>query len=91
VTVTYSMVVPSLISANPLPQPITNATIVPFGDSFLLVGGETVNDDSYILSLSTIYHYGPEEDSWTLLDGRMSEEKCNVIAMLVDRNAFLSE
>jgi N-acetylneuraminic acid mutarotase len=73
------------ISATPLPQPITDATVVPFGDSFLLVGGATSSHVSSHFFLSTIYHYEPEEDSWTLLDERMKEGMAGVIAMLVDR------
>jgi hypothetical protein len=60
------------------------AIVVPFGDSFLLVGGRRQN--SYI---STIYHYKPQEDSWTLLDARMKEEKYGVIAMLVEREMLV--
>jgi N-acetylneuraminic acid mutarotase len=41
--------------------------------------------------LDTIYRYNPDEDSWTLLDERMKEKKTGVIAMLVDRNMFVSE
>jgi N-acetylneuraminic acid mutarotase len=45
------------------------------------LGGKTTGDSK----LSTIYHYNPEEDSWTLLDSRLKEGKSDVIAMLVDR------
>jgi hypothetical protein len=68
-------------SANPLPHPIANATVVPFGDSFLLVGRISTGS----LLLSTIYHYKPQEDSWTLLDAKMKEANSGVIAMLVER------
>jgi N-acetylneuraminic acid mutarotase len=60
------------------------ATVVPFGDSFLLVGGGNNNS-----CLSTIYHYKPQEDSWTLLDARMKEGKYGVIAMLVEREMLV--
>jgi N-acetylneuraminic acid mutarotase len=73
-----------LLSANPLPQPISHATVVLFGVSFLLVGGETDNESS----LSTIYQYNSDEDSWSLLDVRMNEGQINVIAMLVDSELF---
>ena len=78
------------VSANPLPQPICcvrHATVVPFGDSFLLVGGYTPDGSE----LSTIYRYEPDEDRWTLLDGRMKEGKENVIAMMIDVNMINSE
>jgi hypothetical protein len=38
--------------------------------------------------LSTIYHYNPDEDSWTLLDARMKEKKYSLVAMMVDRDLF---
>jgi N-acetylneuraminic acid mutarotase len=73
-----------IFSANPLPQPIYWATVVPFGNSFLLVGGMTTDDTR----LSTIYHYDPHEDCWTLLDAKLKEGKTNVIALMVDRKLF---
>jgi hypothetical protein len=58
--------------------------VVPFGDSFLLVRGYTGSSH-----LSTIYHYTPQDDSWTLQDARMNEEKRGVIAMLVEREMLV--
>jgi hypothetical protein len=60
----------SYIAANTFP-PHVHCTVDLFGDSFLLVG-ETID---YNAELSTIYHYNPVEDIWTLLDERMKEEK----------------
>lgn len=78
-----------MFSANPLPRTIAFATVVPFGDSFLLVGGQ---EDAYSETyLSTVYLYNPDKDSWTLLSAKMSEAKRNVIAMMADRNVFESE
>jgi N-acetylneuraminic acid mutarotase len=59
--------------------------VVTFGDSFLLIGGRT---SPYVTYLSTIYHYNPDEDSWTLLDAKMKQEKCSVIAKLVGREVL---
>jgi hypothetical protein len=73
-----------------------NATVVPFGDSFLLVGGIT-NGDSRVgrvtpeIGLSTIYRYNYKDDCWTLLDATMSKPKARVIAMLVERNMLETE
>jgi hypothetical protein len=75
------------VSANPLPQPIVCATVVPFGDSFLLVGGITTG----FSHLSTIYCYNPDEDSWTLFTGGMKSGTIGGIAMLVPRNMFKNE
>jgi N-acetylneuraminic acid mutarotase len=78
-----------VLSANPLPQPITLATTVPFGDSFLLIGGMTGNS-SRKTYLSTIYWYNPDEDSWNLLDASLKEGKAGVIAIVVDRETVCS-
>jgi N-acetylneuraminic acid mutarotase len=72
------------ISANPLPHPISHATVVPIGDSFLVVGGETNLGET----LDTIYHYIPHEDSWTLLDAKLKNGKGSVTAMTVPREMF---
>jgi hypothetical protein len=67
---------------SPLPQPMDKATVVPYDDSFLLVGGRTnLTGNAY---LSTIYHYKPD-DHWNTLDARLKEGKYGVIAMLVGR------
>jgi N-acetylneuraminic acid mutarotase len=70
-------------SANPLPHIIFGATVVPFGDSFFIVGGT-----DRAINYSTIYRYNPEEDSWTLMDGRMRKGQFYVISMLVKREIF---
>ena len=66
-------------AAKPFPHQIMGAaTVVPFGDSILLVGGR--------LGEST--YYNPDEDSWTLLESRMKEKNDHVVAMMVDRDMF---
>jgi hypothetical protein len=72
--------------ANPLPNYITNASIVPFGDSFLLVGG--TDDEFGSRKQSTIYLYNPDCDSWTLQEARLKETKTPAIAMMVEREIF---
>lgn len=75
------------LAAKPLPHPIAYAAVVPFGDSFLLVGGWTKG----CLSLSTIYYYNIDEEDWTPLDSILNERKCNVVAMMVDRKMFYAD
>jgi hypothetical protein len=82
------------VSGNPLPKPIFDATAVPFGDSFLIVGGSSAFPISWgkeRKNNNTVFRYNPDEDSWTLLDARMKEEKYEVIAMLVDKQMFQKE
>jgi N-acetylneuraminic acid mutarotase len=78
------------LAVNPLPKPIAFGTAVPYGRSFLLVGG-VIKENKVVTDLSTIYRYNPEEDSWTLLDSRMKEGKRSVIAVLIDRDVLEAE
>jgi hypothetical protein len=73
-----------LFPANPLPLPVQNGTVVHHRDSFFLVGGWTTG----YLELSTIFHYNPKEDTWTLLDSRFNHRLGHVITFMVDRNMF---
>ena len=66
-----------------LPHPIENAASVPFGDTFLIVGG--MSGAKY---LDTIYLYDVGKAAWTLMDARLSEARVNAVAMLVDRAQF---
>jgi hypothetical protein len=64
-----------------------DSNVIPFGDSFLLVGGRIKN----LEWLSTIYLFNPDDDSWTLLDARVEGEKEGSFSMMVDRNLFEKE
>ena len=55
-------------SKAPLPHDIFLAESVPYKNSFLIAGGESVELITY--GLDTIYYYSPEDDEWQLL-GRM--------------------
>jgi hypothetical protein len=83
----YSLEKSEWRDGNPFPRPIYGATIIPIGDSLLLVGGITTG----WLRLDTIYLYNPDDDSWTLLDARMQNRNVDVIAMLVKRAIFDKE
>ena len=56
---------------------------MPFGDTFLIVGG--MSGAKY---LDTIYLYDAGKAAWALLDARLSEARVNAVAMLVDRAQF---
>lgn len=79
-------------SASQLPQPLTDGTLVPFGNGVLLVGGRTWyhGDPPDCHNHNTIYYYNLDENSWTLRIANMKRRKHNVIAMVVDRNLFVT-
>ena len=66
-----------------LPHTIENAASVPFGATFLIVGG--MSEAKY---LDTVYLYDTGKAAWALLDARLSEARVNAVAMLVDRTLF---
>ena len=72
------------IAANPLPKPISEAAIVPFGNSFLLIGGLTYNDDY----LKDIYQYNPIIDEWIKLESELQMPRSDHVALLVPQSLF---
>ena len=79
----YSLKQSSWRSGPSLPHPIENAASVPFGDTFLIVGG--MSEAKY---LDTIFRYDAENAAWALLDASLSEARVNAVAMMVDRALF---
>ena len=73
---------------NPLPLPLADATVVPFDETFLLVGG-FLSDDRPSYS-DSIYKYEKQDDSWTLLDTKIPFRVSNPIALMVDIDIFPS-
>ena len=58
-----------LLSGNSLPLPLLDTSVVPYGESFLLVGGCHAGDNLREVT-DTIYKYEVLSESWTLLDTR---------------------
>ncbi len=73
----------SLLQGVPLPQPIRQSTSVPYGNTFLLIGG---NKDFHFLD--TVYEYVAESGTWKLHPTRLDTPKRNVGAMLVRKESF---
>ena len=72
--------------ASPLPSPIVEATAVPLDNSFMILGGET--ESSQLSDLIYGYHGG--EDTWELLDARLSTPARGVAATMVNSYIFPS-
>lgn len=56
-----------------------------------MVGGWTNGPNDDMTFLNTIYRYNPDEDSWILLNARMSENKYDVLAIMLDRKYVLDQ
>ena len=75
------------ISANDLPRGIYNAESVPFGDSFLLVGGY----DSFEFELlDTFLQYIPANDSWVEMPAKLRTPRADHVVIPVKRSIFPS-
>ena len=77
-----------VIPGNPLPHHLSAATVVPFGETFLLVGGFI--SDTFPQSTDTIYQYEKLSDSWTLLNTKIPYRAENPMALMVDIDIFHS-
>ena len=75
-----------MITANPLPKAISDAAVIPYNNSFLLIGGETDSLDSYFLT--DVYQYNSVDDSWILLDAELKTARSGHVALLVERSLF---
>ena len=72
-----------LFSANDFPGDISDADSVPFGETFLLVGGMSGGANS-----DFIFMYSPTNDSWNYVEGRLESGKNKTTAMLVQTSMF---
>ena len=63
-----------------------SGAVVPYGDSFLICGGEGSSGDR----LDTIYKYEVASDSWTLLTATLPNPTTNLRATSVDISIFPS-
>ena len=73
-----------LITANLLPKTIGEAAVVPYDDSFLIVGGYNAND-GYI---QDIYQYDAANDEWIELEAKLKTPRSHHVALLVKPSLF---
>ena len=72
-----------------MPRHLTGSTVVPLGESFLLVGGSLIEDAFPKLS-KTIYKYEKLSDSWTLFNATLPHRAGNPVVLMVDIDIFPS-
>ena len=72
-------------TANRLPRPISEAAVVPYKDSFFLVGGGNRDDG---LFFKDIYHYDIDNDAWIEVEGKMRTARSDPIALPVQESLF---
>ena len=72
-----------MVSANRLPKPILGAAVVPYDNSFLLVGG--FSDGLYS---ADIHKYNAVDDEWIKLEAELKTPRYNHVALLVEQSLF---
>ena len=66
-----------------MPQPITLAAVVPFNNTFLLVGGYSHGE--YV---GNIYQYIAADDDWFKMDTELKTPRARSVALLVQPSLF---
>ncbi len=66
---------------------MAGSAVVPFEDSFVLVGGAVSHDLDTPVN-GTIFKYDLATEGWTRLPGVLSLPASNVAAMMVDESHF---
>ena len=72
-----------LSASNTLPFEMSTGAVVPYEDTFLIVGGHDGSN-----SLDTIYYYEVDSESWSELDATLSSPSSQLEATEVDINIF---
>ena len=73
------------LTANRLPKPISEAAVVPYKDSFFLVGGGNRDDG---LFFKDIYQYDVDNDAWIEVEGKLKTARSDPIALPVQKSLF---
>ena len=69
-------------TAKGLPKPMRNSAVVPYEDTFLLVGGYNGN------YLADVFQYNPNDDEWAKLTTELKIPRHSHIAVLVQQSLF---
>jgi len=79
----YTVSTDSWRSAQSLPEPITRASVVPFNNTFLVVGGFGNGEYS-----GNIYQYIVADDDWFKMDTELKTPRSRHVALLVQQSLF---
>ena len=69
------------VSAVPLPYPVQLGMVVPYGNSFLIVGGYNGDSGGYE---HRILQFNPEDETWTVRPERLAIGRQAAYAAFVD-------
>ena len=74
------------MSENSLPNYLRSGAVVPYGDTFLIVGG--LNGPAYYNDSDEIWQFNPDDETWTVREERMSIPRAGHFAGLVDATRY---
>ena len=82
----FNLMLTNIVADNSLPIPIWDMASVPYGDTFLLVGGYNDNSGDF---LDTIYVFEPFSETFNLVPGvRLKTARRYPTAFFVDAMSF---
>ncbi len=76
-----------LFQAYPFPSAVHSSVSVPYGNSFLMVGG-TVPVGAVSVPSRDIYVFNAESESWSAMGGQLGEGRADHVAFFVDQESF---
>ena len=75
---------PWRLSSHSLPYPIAGAAVVPFGDTFLIVGGAP--DGSLETSHASILEFEPDSETWIEREETLALARRDMFAVMIEDN-----
>ena len=76
------------MSENPLPHPLMFGSTVPFGDTFLIVGGSVDVYETGLPPSDEVLQFNPNEETWTVREERLGCGRYGHFAAFVDYNRY---
>ncbi len=80
----FDKILPStFLPGHSFPEKLSSQRSLPYGDSFLLIGGEHARVRS-----KAIYKYNPETEDWTKMKAELSRGLTGMAVMFVRKDSF---
>ena len=76
------------ITANDLPKQMVASAVVPYNDSFFIVGGADAYGDEGSEFYRDIYQYDADNDEWIEMEAKLKIPRYDHVALLVKQSLF---
>ena len=84
----YAIPIQFQITANDLPKQMVASAVVPFNDSFFIVGGANAYGDEGSEFYRDNYQYDGDNDEWIEMEAKLKTPRYDHVALLVKQSLF---